>query len=636
MKKLLILLILAIIPFNLFAQPPTDTEKLYYTCKIWGYMKYFHSEVSYCEFDWNQVLYDIIPEIIDLESKEDFDYAMNWFWDYAGPMEIATTDPPDDIPTELKRNLNLDWFNDRIISDEVREKLEDIRDNFRPHKPCWTIDNNGSGFGWLAFPYDDPILKYDTYTKFPKESQRLLVFFSFWNMMNYYNPNNYILETPWDSTLYQYIEPIRQADYQEAFAKVIHEIASNLDDAHTEGLTYCNALRRRHVPKILLKNVEDEYVILKSAYDEINEGDIVVSVDGKTTKQWEDSLRKYVSSGNPDVFKRFMNKYLLRGDIYSSISLELKDADNIQYNKTLERNYDYFDDWFYDYMADNDLKETIWKKWECNVGYVNIGKIYSSEVGDMFSELKDTKAIIFDMRYGNISDAAWAIANYIYPNKTVFSILKEPDVNYPGTFFYFYPALGIDNNTDYYKGKVIILCNENTQSSSEYSSMILKAAPDATIIGSQTAGADGNITQFKLTKDIQIGFSSLGVYYPDTTQTQRIGIIPDIEIYPTIEGIRQGRDEVLEKALEVAGCGTSSVDEYKVSEDEICIFPNPAENEINVSGVYGKIKIYNIYGNEEWQGVLEENRRINLEGLSSGVYYIVVEDKFAKSFMVVR
>jgi C-terminal processing protease CtpA/Prc len=39
------------------------------------------------------------------------------------------------------------------------------------------------------------------------------------------------------------------------------------------------------------------------------------------------------------------------------------------------------------------------------------------------------------------------------------------------------------------------------------------------------------------------------VFYPDKRPTQRIGIIPDIEVKPTIAGIREGRDEVLEEAL---------------------------------------------------------------------------------------
>jgi C-terminal processing protease CtpA/Prc len=45
--------------------------------------------------------------------------------------------------------------------------------------------------------------------------------------------------------------------------------------------------------------------------------------------------------------------------------------------------------------------------------------------------------------------------------------------------------------------------------------------------------------------------SGIGVYYPDGTETQRVGIVPDIEIRPTIGGIRNGKDELLEKAIEL-------------------------------------------------------------------------------------
>jgi hypothetical protein len=35
------------------------------------------------------------------------------------------------------------------------------------------------------------------------------------------------------------------------------------------------------------------------------------------------------------------------------------------------------------------------------------------------------------------------------------------------------------------------------------------------------------------------------------TETQRIGIVPDIEIKPTVQGIRQGKDELLDRAIQL-------------------------------------------------------------------------------------
>jgi C-terminal processing protease CtpA/Prc len=48
----------------------------------------------------------------------------------------------------------------------------------------------------------------------------------------------------------------------------------------------------------------------------------------------------------------------------------------------------------------------------------------------------------------------------------------------------------------------------------------------------------------------QTAFSGIGIFYPDGTETQRKGVKMNIEIKPTIEGIIERKDEVLEKAIE--------------------------------------------------------------------------------------
>ena len=71
------------------------------------------------------------------------------------------------------------------------------------------------------------------------------------------------------------------------------------------------------------------------------------------------------------------------------------------------------------------------------------------------------------------------------------------------------------------------------------------------IIGSSTAGANGNVSTIVLPSGLQSYISGISIYYPDGTQTQRVGIIPDIWVEPTIQGIREGRDELLEMAIEL-------------------------------------------------------------------------------------
>ena len=59
--------------------------------------------------------------------------------------------------------------------------------------------------------------------------------------------------------------------------------------------------------------------------------------------------------------------------------------------------------------------------------------------------------------------------------------------------------------------------------------------------------------------------SGIGVFYPDKKPTQRIGIIPNREVKPTIGGIRAGRDEVLEAAIrEIVGTAVPAAEIEKM------------------------------------------------------------------------
>jgi hypothetical protein len=49
--------------------------------------------------------------------------------------------------------------------------------------------------------------------------------------------------------------------------------------------------------------------------------------------------------------------------------------------------------------------------------------------------------------------------------------------------------------------------------------------------------------------------SGLGVFYPDGTPTQRVGVKIDHQLKPTIKGTTEGKDELLDKAIELINKG---------------------------------------------------------------------------------
>jgi C-terminal processing protease CtpA/Prc len=146
----------------------------------------------------------------------------------------------------------------------------------------------------------------------------------------------------------------------------------------------------------------------------------------------------------------------------------------------------------------------------------------------------------------------YLFAMFFNPKSVPFVKFTSVDSTYPGQVVWTPPYMAgrPNGNPDLYRGRVAILVDERTQSHAEFSVMALRTSPENKVIGSQTAGADGNVTPFVLPGGVRTVFTGLGVYYPDGRPTQRIGIVPDIEVRPTLSGVRAGRDEVLERALE--------------------------------------------------------------------------------------
>jgi len=182
-----------------------------------------------------------------------------------------------------------------------------------------------------------------------------------------------------------------------------------------------------------------------------------------------------------------------------------------------------------------------------------MGTLKNQVLDDVMAGIMGTKGLIIDLRCYPGDFLVNALGGYLVSSATPFVRFSIGNIKSPGLFTISDAATigGWSLNQKFYKGKVVVLINENTQSQAEYTAMALKASPNTTIIGSTTAGADGDISSFNLPGGIYTAISGIGVYYPDGRKTQRIGIVPDIEVKPTIKGIKEGRDELLEKAIEL-------------------------------------------------------------------------------------
>ena len=175
-------------------------------------------------------------------------------------------------------------------------------------------------------------------------------------------------------------------------------------------------------------------------------------------------------------------------------------------------------------------------------------------------EFANTRGIIIDIRNYPSTFVPFSLGSFFLQETTPFVKFTGGNVNNPGEFV-FGESISIPASPNAYKGKVVILVNELSQSQAEYTTMAFRASPNSTVVGSTTAGADGNVSSFMMPGGLRTMISGIGVYYPNGDETQRTGIVPDVEVLPTVKGIREGRDELLEKAIAVIN--STSLDKTK-------------------------------------------------------------------------
>ncbi len=152
-----------------------------------------------------------------------------------------------------------------------------------------------------------------------------------------------------------------------------------------------------------------------------------------------------------------------------------------------------YDEWLAEYTAASNAIVPC-RRLEGDIGYIHMGALKNDQIVAAMSLLQDTQAIIFDVR-SYPQGTIWGINDYLNESARPWARLFYPLPQAPGYFGNFLMATGpAKPNPDHYQGRIVILANENTRSQAEFTCMALQATGRSTLIGSQTSGADGNVS----------------------------------------------------------------------------------------------------------------------------------------------
>ena len=522
-----------------------QVENLTELGKVWGFLKYYHPKVTAGQIHWDYELFRVMPQILSATDRAAANAVLVKWIDGLGPLEACEPCAKLD-ENDLYFRPDVGWIANRIqLGDQLSQWLESIYAKRIPKQQFYVSED--PNIGNAVFHHE---LGYES-LKFPDAGFQLLALFRFWNIVEYWSPYRDVTGENWDNVLKEFIPRVGLAKDAESYRRELMVLIAKVHDGHANlwsSLEDRPPVGNCQLP-IDVRFVENLPVISEFSgrapndLGELKIGDVITDLDGVPVSKLIESWTPYYGASN-DAARLFnLGRFLTRGKCgetsmgirRASKELKFKATRVATAGSAQERHT-------------HDLSGPTFRLLSKDVAYLKLSSVKATEAEHYVQQASGTKGLIIDIRNYPAEFMVFALGSHLVESDTPFAIFTTIDLSNPGAFHWGKPV-SLTSQRPHYAGKVVILADESSLSQAEYTTMAFRAARGAIVVGSQTAGADGNVSPFGLPGGLRSMISGIGVFYPDRKPTQRIGIVPNVDVKPTIEGIREGRDEVLEEAL---------------------------------------------------------------------------------------
>lgn len=398
---------------------------------------------------------------------------------------------------------------------------------------------------------------------FPSREHRILAAIKFWTTIDQFFPYKKLLDRPWEGRLRGFIQTLEQTHDVQSYQLAVQAMVAQLQDSHgalcmaqggfadeevePEGVRAF--FGSGHTPAALAMVEGHPVVVRVWAKSQVAKGflpgDVILSVDGEPVAARMARFRPYLAASTPQRLEWKAANHLLRGPLGQTGQVDVRRVDGTFHSVKVT--------W-------SEVGPVLKGQWRTgpeywvlpgSIGYVDLDRLTSAQVQPMFEKLKETQGVILDLR-GYPSGGGTVAATMFLKRPNDPGSVEDLPVLFGDAVAEGYSAS--HNQAIYmardmgYKGKVVVLVDERSQSAAELTSLELEAGADATFVGSPTSGANGSVTTLVLPGALRVYFTGGGIRHADGRQLQRIGIQPNIVVRPTVQGIASGKDEVLERA----------------------------------------------------------------------------------------
>ena len=528
------------------ALTPVQTANLVTLGKVWGFLKYHHPKVTSGAVHWDYELFRVLPRVLAAADRAG---AQKAILDWANALgDLPACDPCASLPDDVALRPDLDWVHDRgTLGEPLSRLLEQVYRN--------RSAGDEQAYVTRVFGVGNPEFRSEkAYPKpaLPDAGARILALFRWWSVVQYWSPYRDVIGADWNAVLPEFLPRMVAAKDVDRYRLEMLALISRLNDAHANLWSALDARPPRGACQlpVRLRFVEGKAVVAGYADPEkgpatgLKVGDAILALDGVPIDRLIEPWKPFYSASN-DVGRMAAIMISLTQGTCGTVKVSANRS-GAPLSLAIERRP----------IAElaarlwlNDLPGPAFRRLSPEVAYLKLSAVKVSEIPEYLRGAEGSKGWVIDIRNYPSEFVVFALGGHFVSKPTPFVRFTIGDPANPGAFGWTDPPLAVSPIEPRYPGKVVVLVDESTISSAEYTSMAFRAGPNAIVVGSTTVGADGNVSKVPLPGGLESLISGIGVFYPDKKPTQRVGIVPDIEARPSIAGLREGRDEVLEAAI---------------------------------------------------------------------------------------
>jgi len=364
-----------------------------------------------------------------------------------------------------------------------------------------------------------------------------------WNIFQHFYPYFDAVDVDWDAELTAALEEASTVRTGEDFHRTLRKLVAGLQDGHG-NVIHMGSKMDSAGPPISVDWVENRVVITASKHRRLQRGDVIEKIDGNPAEQALLDAEIYIS-GSPQWRRLKALEMFGWGERGSAARLSIRREDET-FSVKVRRNTG----WAEGLITESERRaiEMI----DNRIYYLKLEDIVWPELEKMINQLARVDGVIFDMRgYPKsheiirhlvdepVRSARWNVPRTLYPDRE-----RAAGYDTPGRWL-------LEPKEPRLKGKIVFITDARAISAAESFMGIVEFYRLGEIVGRPTAGTNGNINMFMLPGGFNVMFTGMKVLKHDGSQHHHVGIRPTIPVERTVKGIAEGRDEFLEKALEL-------------------------------------------------------------------------------------